>query len=219
MLFSIRPYLRYPVCGVARYQEKDARVNNIISAIIALASLTCLATAAWPGYIDGLDAYVLGDYENALREFRRSAEQGHPGAQFELAYMYAKGQAVPRNDAEAAKWYRKAAEQGYAEAQLNLALMYDKGEGLRQDYAEAAKWFRKAAEKGVPQAQINLGWKYEKGHGVPQDYVQAHMWYNLAGSHDGYESGAKLRDLLAKQMTSLQVTEAQQLAREWMKKH
>jgi len=31
--------------------------------------------------------------------------------------MYANGEGVPENDAEAVKWYLKAAEQGFADAQ------------------------------------------------------------------------------------------------------
>ena len=37
------------------------------------------------------------------------AEQGVASAQYNLALMYANGEGVPENDAEAVKWYRKAA--------------------------------------------------------------------------------------------------------------
>jgi TPR repeat protein len=62
--------------------------------------------------------------------------------------MYAKGQGVAQDYAEAATWYRKAAEQGYAPAQCKLGTMYSQGHGVTQDYAEAMKWYRKAAEQG-----------------------------------------------------------------------
>ena len=49
-----------------------------------------------------------------------------------IAYgMYATGQGVSQDYAEALKWYRKATEQGLAEAQLNLGLMYYNGWGTR----------------------------------------------------------------------------------------
>ena len=51
--------------------------------------------------------------------------------------MYAKGEGVPENDAEAVKWFRKAAEQGDADAQYNLGVMYANGEGVLKDEAEA----------------------------------------------------------------------------------
>jgi uncharacterized protein len=44
-----------------------------------------------------------------------------------MGLMYAEGQGVPEDDAEAVKWYRKAAEQGLAEAQFNLGEMYAYG--------------------------------------------------------------------------------------------
>ena len=80
-------------------------------------------------------------------DLRKAADQGKAEAQFYLGVMYAKGQGVPQDDAEAAKWYRKAAEQGYADAQDNLGIMYAKGQGVPQDDAEAAKWWRKAADQ------------------------------------------------------------------------
>jgi len=45
-------------------------------------------------------------------ELRARAEQGDAGAQLSLGLMYAIGQGVPRDYAQAAAWYRKAAEQG-----------------------------------------------------------------------------------------------------------
>ena len=71
--------------------------------------------------------------------------------------MYAEGQGVPQDYAEAVGWFRKAAEQGDAGAQFNLGLMNKKGQGLPQDCAEAVRWFRKAAEQGDAGAQANLG--------------------------------------------------------------
>ena len=54
--------------------------------------------------------------------------------------MYANGQGVPQDHAEAVKWFREAADQGVAPAQHNLGVMYDNGEGVPQDHAEAVKW-------------------------------------------------------------------------------
>ena len=88
------------------------------------------------------------DYAEAVRWYRKAADQGNADAQFSLGYMYDNGQGVPQDYAEAARWYRKAADQGDADAQFNLGYMYDKGQGVPQDYAEAARWYRKAADQG-----------------------------------------------------------------------
>ena len=135
--------------------------------------------------------------------------------QFHIGRRYAKGEGVPQDYAEAAKWYRKAAEQGVTLAQHNLSAMYAKGQGVEQDHAEAEKWYRKAtgqvdaeaqvsqqyseeaarqrksAEQGNLGAQYNLGLKYEKGRGVPQDYAEAVKWYGKAAER-GY-AGAQTK--------------------------
>jgi len=113
------------------------------------------------------------------------------------------------------------AEQGDAQAQNSLGVRYNNGEGVPQDYAEAIKWYRLAAEQGYAHAQYNLGIMYYDGEGVPQDYLQAHMWVNLAASKSQGEKNekyAKARKLIAEEMTSAQIAEAQRLAREWKPK-
>ena len=114
-----------------------------------------------------------------LIQFPR-AWSGEPDGQCSLGVMYAKGEGVAQDYAEAVKWFRRAAEQGLAAAQNNLGASYDKGEGVAQDYAEAVKWYRRAAEQGLAAAQNNLGGMYDKGDGVVQDYAEAGKWYRLA---------------------------------------
>jgi uncharacterized protein len=88
-----------------------------------------------------------------FEETKAEAEKGDAGAQFNLGVMYHKGDGVPRDDAEAAKWYRKAAEQGNAAAECYLGLAYAYGEGLPRNKAESSMWNRKAAEQGFALAQ------------------------------------------------------------------
>ncbi len=168
---------------------------------------------------DGVVAYDLGDYKTALRLWRPLAEQtaqyspgadAHSilvtrGAQYSLGYMYAEGQGVPQDYAEALKWFGLAAEQGHVGAHVALGVMYDNGQGVPQDYAEAVKLYRLAAEQDNAGGQYNLGRMYADGQGVVQDFVQAHRWFNLAASR--LPSGAdrdkavKNRDAAAKHMT------------------
>ena len=115
-----------------------------------------------------------------IDQLRQAAEQGDAEAQNKLGVMYLRGEGVPENNQEAAKWCRKAAEQGHAPAQNNLGFMYSTGEGVPQDDKEAAKWYRKAAEQGHAKAQSNLGGKYARGEGVPQDDKEAAKWYRKA---------------------------------------
>ncbi len=132
--------------------------------------------------------------------------------------MYAEGQGVPQDNAEAVKWYRRAAEQNDAMAQHNLGHAYRTGKGVPQDTAEAVKWLRTAAEQGHDGAQCDLGVIYGKGRGVPQDYVLAHMWFRLAAAQ-GNEKAVQNRDLAEKRMTPVEMLKAERLAREWLEKH
>ena len=66
--------------------------------------------------------------------------------------MYANGEGVPQNDAEAVKWYRKAAEQGDAEAQANLGFMYDNGKGVPQNDVQAYAWLSISVAQGFTEA-------------------------------------------------------------------
>jgi uncharacterized protein len=149
---------------------------------------------------------------------------GDTQAQSNLGAMYATGQGVRQDYAEAMKWYRRAADQGDTRSQYNLGVMYDAGRGVPEDYAEATKWYRKAAEQGQADAQNNLGVMYELGQGVPQDYVQAHQWYNLAAarypasSTEESQKAVKNRDRVAAKMTPSQISEAQRIASEWRPK-
>jgi clan AA aspartic protease (TIGR02281 family) len=154
-----------------------------------------------------------GDFAQAYKDLKPSAEQGKPGAQYLLALLYFNGQGVPQDYVEAAKWMRKAAQQGLADAQYYLGVLYRYGEGVPQDHVEAASWFRRAAEEGHGDAQYALGSAYVNGEGVPQDFVLAYMWLNLAAAQ-GKEDVRKCRDLVAKWLTPAQIAEAQRLARE-----
>jgi hypothetical protein len=106
-------------------------------------------------YYDGKG--VPQDYAEAVRWYRKSAEQGYAMAQIDVGFMYQEGKGVPQDYAEAVRWYRKAADQGDAKAQYDLGFMYYQGKGVLQDYTEARRWYRKAGEKGDTNAQRALG--------------------------------------------------------------
>ena len=129
---------------------------------------------------NGLEHYDKKNYTEAVKWYRKAAEQGHTRAQFNLGFCYDEGQGVTQDYYEAVKWYRKAAEQGHAGAQNNLGVCYENGYGVTKDYYEAVKWYRKAAEQGHARGQCNLGYCYDKGNGVTQDYYEAVKWYRKA---------------------------------------
>ena len=51
---------------------------------------------------------VQKDYAQAVKWYRKAAEQGDAMAQGSLGFMYENGRGVQKDKKEAAKWYRKA---------------------------------------------------------------------------------------------------------------
>jgi hypothetical protein len=72
-----------------------------------------------------------------------------PESQFTLGVLYARGQGVLQDDAEAVKWLLKAAAQGHRQAQLWVGVMYLTGLGVDQDEVSGYAWAHLSAEKGV----------------------------------------------------------------------
>ena len=157
-----------------------------ISFRFVLALVLLMGGLAVPAGAESKEAYDLaverGDYATAMRELRPLAEQGLAAAQFNLGLLYANGQGVPKDDAQARQWYEKAAAQGHADAQVNLGILLVYGRGVTQDYKIAAYWLRLSANQGNDLAQRKLGLMYERGDGVLQDYVRAYMWYSLGAA-------------------------------------
>jgi TPR repeat protein len=122
-------------------------------------------------YRDGIG--VTQDYAEAVKWFRKAADQGNASAQNDFGVMYDEGEGVPKDHAEAVKWYQKAADQGDAVAQVNLGERYRDGKGVAKDDAEAVRWYRKAADQGNALAQYNLGLMYAFGEGVAKDEAEA----------------------------------------------
>ena len=200
-----------------------AKPLRSIATILMLASIAGAAIAG--PYEDALAAWRRAEYAAAYRLWGPIADQGDPDAQFYLGFMKEYGQGVSRNDAEAIRWYRKAADQDHALAQFRLGDLYSNGEGSSRDEIEAAKWYRSAADQGLGGAQFSLGMIYAEGKGVPQDRVLAHMWLNLVASElpplgkQQRNATVDALDLVVSQMTASQVTEAQQLAFQWLTEH
>ena len=63
------------------------------------------------------------DNAEAVKWYRKAAEQGFAPAQLNLGMMYAAGKGVSEDKAEAAKWCLEAARQGNTEAQMRIVLI------------------------------------------------------------------------------------------------
>ena len=94
------------------------------------------------------------EYLQAVRWYRKAADQNHALAQLNLGLMYASGQGVAQSDTEAVAWILKAANQGDPGAQYNLGVRHSSisvrglTQNAEEERIEAYKWFQLAAAQG-----------------------------------------------------------------------
>jgi len=127
---------------------------------------------------------------NALEEINRLESELKPwqitAAFVELGNIYEKGEQLPKNLSEAAKWFRKAAQTGDRDAQTSLALALLNGAGVKQDFAEARHWCESAAKRNSDVGFYCVGMIHQRGLGVPPDSHEAAKWYRSAAELDNF---------------------------------
>jgi TPR repeat protein len=131
---------------------------------------------------------LTSDSDEAIKWFRKAADQGNAEAQFEVGNFYStRGKlSYEERKAEARKWFYKAAEQGNLKAQETLGTQYMYGTVAQgADPVEAMKWLKKADEQGSKLAPYGIGWLYERGLGVTKDNDEAIKWF-MKSADRGY---------------------------------
>lgn len=90
------------------------------------------------------------DIDQALHWYQKSAEQGVPEAQFNLAHLLV---AEELSAVSAAEWMHKAAAQGMTDAEYLMGVIYAEGIGVEMNRDEARRWLQKAVAKGHVEAK------------------------------------------------------------------
>jgi TPR repeat protein len=174
--------------GVAAFDRSEYNVSLIL--LLPLASRGDPIAQVYIGKMYDAGLGVLENHSEAVKWFRRAAEQGNADAQFFLGESFASGRGVPKDLRQALAWYRLSAEQGAAGAQATLGRMYEMGQGVPAEPAESAKWYRRAAEQGVAEAQASLGRFYRLGIGVSRNYAESFKWYLRAAEQQNADGEA-----------------------------
>ena len=99
---------------------------------------------------------VTQDYVEAVKWYRKAAEQGHADGQNNLGVMYLEGTGVDKNFDIAMVNFQKADAQGNMYAPWNLGRMYENGWGVQKNLDMAKQWYEKAAGRGHPNAKNKL---------------------------------------------------------------
>jgi uncharacterized protein len=121
--------------------------------ILPIAILMLTAASVQADFESGLEAYTVGGFEQAAREWAPLAEQGDTAAQYHLGLLYEEGQGVPRDYDLARYWYLRAAQKGYVDAYFSLGEIYALGRGTQSDRSLAYHWYTMAAYAGHARAK------------------------------------------------------------------
>ena len=155
--------------------------------LIAVAFCLCLffsvAAAQTDEFQQGVSAYAAGDVQDALAHWNTAAKNGHTGAAFLLANLYASGEAGSVQHHLAFRYYRQAATAGHSEAQISLSNYYRHGNrdvGIEANLQQAHAWLAKAAESRNARAQYALGDMHTNGEGVDKNPHRGMRWFLLA---------------------------------------
>lgn len=117
------------------------------AALLLLATFTIAPAPVSADFESGVAAYDRGEFANAFHRWLPLAEEGHVGAQFNIAQIYRLGKGIEPDLDEALKWYMRAAEGDNPNAYLLLGHMYETGTGVEVDRIEAYKWYELAARQ------------------------------------------------------------------------
>lgn len=158
----------------------------------------------------GIFADKNGDKDEAFEAYRDVAEQGHPGARWKLAHMYASGEGVPENDYEAFKLFEEIAQTGaqpgsregsyVADALVSLGSYFQRGipgSPIQADPARARElYWQAAANFGDSDAQFELGRMFLTDEGGGRNPRQAAKWFNLSASKGHVGAQAMLGNMM-----------------------
>jgi uncharacterized protein len=180
------------------------------------AALSIFATSALAQANDtkaGVDAFMAGDYDRAVRIWRPLAIAGDADAQYNLGQAYWLGRGVAEDQRQAEDWYRRAAEQNQPKARDAYGLLLFQT-GRRQ---EALPYIEESAGHGLPQAQYVYATLLFNGDLVQKDWVRSYALMTRASAGGVAAASAGLAQLdkfipLDQRQRGLQLARAFELA-------
>ena len=117
------------------------------------------------------------DSPEAVKVLEDGCDRRSGAACTHLAYLYAIGKIVERDDLRSLEFYTRGCSFGDANGCYNQGLMRDQGRGFAMSAASAAPAYEQACNEGVSKACTNVGYLYEHGKGVRKDAVRAAGFY------------------------------------------
>jgi TPR repeat protein len=111
-----------------------------------------------------------------------------PAAQLRYARRLLRGDGLPIDPKEAAKYFKLAADQHNPEAEFEYARCLFQGLGVAVDFQSAAHYCRLAADQSFPPAENACGIFLQFGFGGPPDSTEAVHYFNRSSLHDDLDA-------------------------------
>lgn len=165
--------------GAAYYNGDGLAIDDVASCAWFLLAQEAGSTAA----------------DEALRRAASENRGELSAALVKVAEIYAAGNELPKDSAEALKWYRKAADAGDARSAVTVAgLLLGPGRALTQDeYAEARRRCEDAANQKYAPGAYCVAVIHKRGLGMAKDPVESAKWFartaELGDSRAAFELG------------------------------
>lgn len=187
--------------------------NLFVAGALALSAFATPALAQANDTKAGVDAFMQGDYDRAVRIWRPLAIAGDADAQYNLGQAYWLGRGVANDPKQAEDWYRRAAEQNQPKARDAYGLLLFQT-GRRQ---EALPYIEESAGRGMPQAQYVYATLLFNGDLVQKDWVRSYALMTRASAAGVQAASAGLAQLdkfipLDQRQRGLQLARAFELA-------
>jgi uncharacterized protein len=144
-----------------------------------------------------------------------SRDSSYPSpAQYRLCQLYATGQGVPQDYAQAKSWCKKS---GMAQAYLALGRMAESGLGQEKNLGEAADFYKQAAIGELRDGYMEAG-RVKMEIGSHDEQKNAYFWYYLAVQRKIPGADEKLKEAGA-HLKEKEIKEQAKQADEWVKMH
>ena len=168
--------------------QKEAEKNGVAGQVAA-------------GLVYYLGRGVPQNFPEAMKWFKKAADQGNPDATALLGVMYEEGQGVSRDNAEALKWYSIAEKNGNKkvgvriEALKSIQQSHERMVALDKEKTALEKEKAELEKKLGAEKLFETGVKYVQGDGVPQNMEVAAKYFRLAAEKGLPEAEKALKAL------------------------
>lgn len=133
-------------------------------------------------------------------------------SRYKLCQMYAAGQGVPQDYAEARSWCKKS---GVDFAYVVLGRMAEKGLGQEKNLREAREYYREAAARAIPDGYMDTA-RLDLASDSHDGQKNAYFWYSIAAKRRVPNAEEKQREA-ATNLNDKEIAEQQKRAAAWLK--